>query len=147
MSHVIYTPFKAALLRGEIDFHTGGDDIRVILVMTNTTCDTEEDTDFIDQFTTLDEMDGANYARQALANEVVVEDTTNNRGEFNADDATFASLGNGTRQVQGFVYYKHVTNDTDSVPLCFIDSGGFPLDPNGTDLVAQWNAEGLIQTT
>jgi len=145
MASFVYTIAKVDVLKGTIDFD--GDDIRVAAVMTNTTCDTEEDVALMNGFTTLDEMDGANYARIALLNEVVNTDNTNDRGEFDADNITWSSLGAGTRDVAGLVVYKHVTNDTDSVPICYIDSGGFPFTANGGDLTIQWNAEGILQAT
>ena len=146
MASVIYTHFKAEVMKGNIDLDTGGDDIRVALVMTNTTCDTEEDVTLMNGFTTLDEMDGSGYSRQALANEVVNKDNTNNRGEFDADNTTFSSLGNGTRAVQGALIYKHVTDDTDSIPICFVDFAA-DQNPGGSDFTIQWDAEGILQST
>jgi len=143
MASFIYTHAKAEILKGNIDFDA--DDIRVLLVMSNTTADTEKDVDDIDAFTTLDEMDGANYARKALANEAVTEDEANDRGEFDADDVTWSSLGDGTRQIQAALVYKHVVDDTDSIPIAFIDDSPYPLNPGGADHVIQWNAEGIIQ--
>jgi hypothetical protein len=123
------------------------DDIRVLLVMTNTTADTEEDVDTISAFGTLDEYDGAAYARQQIANQATVEDEANDRGEFDGDDVTFATLGVGTRQCQAALVYHHVTNDADSVPIAYIDQGGFPFDGNGGNVTITWNAEGIIQAT
>ena len=145
MADMVYNYAKAKLLSGDIDLDA--DDIRVLLVMTNSTCDTEDDCDFIDQFTTLDEMDGANYVRKALAGEVVAVDLPNNRGEFDAENVTWTALGVGTRQVLGAVLYKFVTNDADSIPIAYIDSGGFPFDANGGDVTITWNAEGILQAT
>jgi len=142
---LVYTPAKKKLLDGALNL--GSDDIRALLVMTNTTADTDEDAEFIGDIGTLDEMDGANYARQALANEATAADTPNDRATFDADDVTFASLGAGTRQVAGLVLYKHVTNDADSPVIAFIDSGGFPFAANGLDLVVQWNADGILTLT
>ena len=145
MADMVYNYAKAKLLSGDIDLDA--DDIRVLLVMTNSTCDTEDDCDFIDQFTTLDEMDGANYVRKALAGEAVAVDLPNNRGEFDAENVTWTALGVGTRQVLGAVLYKHVTNDADSIPIAYIDSGGFPFDANGGDVTITWNDEGILQAT
>ena len=143
MSDFLYTHAAAEMLKGNIDFD--GDDMRVLLVMTNSTADTEKDVDDIDEFTTLDEMDGTNYVRKALANEAVAEDEANDRGEFDADDVTWTSLGAGTRNVQAAILYKHVTDDTDSIPIAYIDSGGFPFTATGADVTIQWNAEGILQ--
>lgn len=141
----VYTPAKTALLNGNLDF--AANDIRVILVMTNTTADTEQDNQFVSSLTTLDEMDGANYARATLTGEAVNEDAANDRAEFDANDAVFTNLGAGTRNVQGAIVYKHVTNDTDSPLIAFIDTGGFPYTANGATLTISWNAEGILQAT
>lgn len=145
MANFIYNEAKRAIAEGEIDFGAGGSDIRVMLVMTNTTADTEDDVNVLSGFTTLDEMDGASYVRKALANEIVNEDAANNRAEFDADDVTWTGLGAGTRQVQGMIVYKHVGADSSNVPIAWIDTGGFPFTANGGNVTIQWNAEGIIQ--
>lgn len=143
----VYTPAKTAIMKGEIDFQEAGDDIRVALVMSNTTADTEEDAALMNTFADLDEYDGASYARQSLGTQAVNEDLPNDRSEFDAVDSVFSSLGVGARQAVGLVVYKHVTNDADSIPIAFIDTGGFPFDGNGGDVTIQWNAEGILQLT
>ena len=145
MASFVYTPAKTAILNGDIDFAV--DDIRLALVMTNTTADTDQDMANIADITTLDEMDGANYARKSLAGEAVNEDAANNRAEFDATDVTWTALGAGTRQVAGAVLYKHVTNDADAVLIAYIDTGGFPFTANGGDVTVTWNAEGILQAT
>lgn len=143
MSNFVYTPVMAKILQGGIDLEN--DDIRVMLVMSNTTGDTEEDTEFISDLTTLDEMDGANYARTALASEAVTADTANDRGEFDAADITFTSLGAGTRQVVGAVLYKYNASDDAADLIAYIDSGGFPFTASGANVTITWNAEGILQ--
>lgn len=120
-------------------------DVRAILVMTNTTADTEVDSEFISDFTTLDEYDGSGYARVALASEAFAVDLANDRWEFTSAAFTFAALGVGTRQCQGLLLYLHVTNDADSKPLMYIDGTGFPFDGNGEDVILTPNAEGILQ--
>ena len=135
------------------DVHWDTDDIRFIMVMTNTTADTERDKTFIDQFTTLDEFDGGgshppSFAnREALVNQAMAVDEPNDRAEFDADNHPVSSIPAGTRAIQGIIVYFHVTNDAASVPLLWIDSGGFPFTANGGDLVFSWNAEGIGQIT
>jgi hypothetical protein len=146
----VYTPAKAKLLAGDLDFSgTGLQDIRLLAVMTNTTADTDQDVATISAIGTLDEFDGSGYARQALAGETVNQDDPNNRGEFDANDVAFGALGNGTRQIQGFVLYRHITNDADAVPIAFIDNAGssFALNPGGASVTIQWNVEGIVQAT
>lgn len=143
MANFVYTTAKKGLMDGTIDL-TG--DIRVMLCMSNTTADEEEDTTFIDQFTTLDEHDGANYVRKALASGAVTNDDANDRGEFDAADVVWTALGAGTRAAAGLVLYLFVSDDTDSVPIAWIDDGA-PFSPNGGNVTYQWNAEGIIQLT
>lgn len=148
MANIVYDNAKRALLAGEIDLNA--DDIRCLLVMTNTTADTEKAKLTISGFTTLDEMDGSGYSRQALTGEAVAVDGTNNRGEFTASDITFQNVSAGTRSVAGAILYQFITNDTDSVPIAYIDTAGslaFPLSPNGGSIIIAANAEGLIQAT
>lgn len=145
MASLVYTPIKAELLRGDLDLEVH--DIRFLLVMTNTTADTDQDVEFVSGIGTLDEMDGANYVRKALAAEAVSQDDPNNRGEFTSSAVTWTALGNGTRQLEGVLMFRFVTNDADSPNIAFIDPTGWPLNPGGADLTVTPNAEGLLQLT
>lgn len=145
MANFAYTPAKGDILRAGHNFATG--DFRVILVMTNTTADTDQDVEFVGDIGTLDEYDGANYVRKALANEAVTDDAPNNRGEFDADNVVWTALGAGTRQAAGMILYRHVTNDADSPIIGWIDTGGFPFSGNGGDVTVAWNAEGILQAS
>ena len=138
-----YNNAKQQLASGNLNFAT--DDLRVALVMTNTTADTEDDVAFLADFTTLDEFDGTNYVRKTLAGNALAKDATNNRSEFDANDVTWTALGAGTRQASGMILFLQVTNDSDSPAIAFIDDGGFPFTANGGDVTIQWNAEGIVQ--
>ena len=140
MASFVYNEAKRALLAGEFDMDT--DDIRVMLVMSNTTADTEKDVNTISAITTLDECDGTNYARKALANESITEGA--NKAIFDADDVVWTALGTGTRQVQAAIVYKHVTNDADSVPIAYIDGSGFPFNGGDADVTVSWHASNGI---
>ena len=145
MASFVYTNAKRAFLAGELNL--ASNDIRAMLVMANTTADTDKDVATIGAITTLDEMDGAGYARVALTGEAVSADNANDRGEFTADDIVFQNVSAGTRSVAAVVLYKHVTNDTDSIPLAYIDTASgitFPITPNGGDLRFAASAAGLI---
>lgn len=152
MASVFYNEAARAIAAGEIDLNA--DDIRVMLLMTNTTADTENDGIVnIDDFTAVDEMDGANYgAPKELANEAVNKDDANDRAEFDADDLTaggtgWTALGNGTRAVQGALIYKHVDgSDANDLVICFSEFGS-TVNPGGSDFGIQWNAEGIAQLT
>lgn len=151
MANFTYTRALREFALGDV--HLDTDDIRLIPVMTNTTADTEEDKATISAFTTLDEFDGgarplAFASRDALADEAVNEDTANDRAEFDATNFVFSTLANdGSRDIQGIVVYQHKTSDADSVPLFWIDTGGFPFMANGGDLTMNWNAQGIAQFT
>jgi len=145
MASVVYNEFKRANAAGEIDLNA--DDIRAILVMTNTTADTENDAKvYVGDLTTLDESDATGYARQALATEAVNKDDANDRAEFDADDVSFSGMsGDATRDYQGVVLYKHVTNDADSPLVAFIEFDNQPLSKSATTVSVPWNAEGILQ--
>lgn len=124
-----------------------GRDVRAILVMTNTTVDTEVAAgtiSYVGDYTTLDECDGANYSRQSLTSEAAAADDANARAEFDADDVTWTSLGASTRDVQGVLLYEHVTNDADSIPLMFIEFST-NYTPDGSNFQVQWDDEGIAQ--
>jgi hypothetical protein len=147
MANFAYTMFLQDVGRGEFDFQETGDDMRIVLVMTNTTADTDADAEFLGDFVTLDRYDGANYADKALANQLMDADLVNNRGEFTADNIQWAALGAGTRQAQAMLLYKFVTNDAASPNIGFIDTGGFPFSGNGGNVDVTWNAQGILQFT
>ena len=144
MAHKVYPAAIKAMLNGGVDLDTH--DIRVALLMTNTTADT--DTDAIDQisdFGTLDECDATGYARVALTGESVTEDTTNDRAKFDANDSSFTGLsGNATRDIQGALVYKYVdgTNAND-VPLFFIDFTA-DIPKTATQIDLPYNSAGLL---
>lgn len=125
------------------DMDLNADDMRLLLLMTNTTADTDVDLDNTSGYT-LDECDGANYARAALANEAVNIDDANDRAEFDADDVVFTSLGNGTRQLQGALIHEHITNDAGSFPFVWVEFAA-TINPGGSTLTLAWNAEGVAQ--
>lgn len=132
-------------MTGLLDVREAGLDIRTILVMGNSTAGTERDVLNIAAFGTLDESDGANYLRQALANQTSTRVNANDRTEFNHDVIVFANLGAGTRTHIGLIYYHHVTSDADSVPLFWSDEGGFPFVSNGGNVNITPNAAGAAQ--
>lgn len=146
MANFVYTTAKKGLMNGTIDLDT--DDIRALLVLSNSTCDTEEDKTFLDQFTTLDEAQagGGSYARQALTGEAVAADDANDRGEFTSDAITFTAVVEQARDIIGMVLYKFVNDDTDSIPIAFIDDDA-PYNPGGGDVVYTPKAEGWLQLT
>ena len=76
--------------------------IEVALLMTNTTVVTENDgIDDDGDFTTLDEHDGASYARVTLTGKTVTTEDASDRAVLGASSAVFTGIGAGTRQIRG----------------------------------------------
>ena len=146
MSHA-YTPFKTRVANGSVAHASV--DWRAMLVMSDTTADTEVDAQNPGDFTTLDEYNGAGYSRATLTGEAVNEDLSNNRAEFTASPWNFGStVAAGSRQVVGMLVYQHVdgTNAND-LNAYYIDSGGFPFSGAGGPIDVTPNAEGISQIT
>jgi len=145
MASVIYNEALRAIAAGEIDLNA--DDIRVKLLMTNTTADTENDAIVnVADFTTLDLCDATGYADVALANEAVNKDDANDRAEFDADNAVFSGLsGDATRDIQGVLLYKYVDGtDANDLVLAFVDFSS-DIPAAATQVTVPWDSEGIIQ--
>jgi len=143
MPPLAYNIAKLDFMKGDLDLIN--DDIRCALVMANTDADTDVDAEVMDDFASLDEDDATGYARVALASNALVINTVLELVKFEADDTTFSGLGaDATRAVVGAVLLKHITNDTDSVPICFI-----PIAPTmpvfAINIILQWEPAGIIQ--
>jgi len=143
MASLVFNIAKSGLMDGTIDLNSH--DIRCALLMTNTTADTDTDVDTVSAITTLDECNSSGYARVALTGEAVNTDDTNDRAEFDANDVSFTGLGgNASRDIQGVLVYKHVTDDTDSIPICFVDFTA-DIPSTATQIDIPWNSEGILQ--
>lgn len=135
----VYTPALALLSAAALN------DLRMLLVMTNTTADTEVDSENPGDVTTLDEFDGNNYSRATLGSEAVNVDLANNRAEIDFADPTFSTIGNGTRQIQGFIVIQNVDGTAGNDLLKFYQDFSATLNPGGASLTVQIDAEGLVQ--
>jgi hypothetical protein len=140
----IYTPAKQKLAKGDADFDTL--DVRAILVMSNTTADTDQDAANIAAIGTLDEYDGSGYSRPDLGSSTITQDDANNRSEIDYADFTFgATVAAGTRQAVGMIIYVEVGTDSQDWPIAYIDTGGFPFDGSGAPINVAVNTEALLQ--
>lgn len=143
MASVVYQNAIGKMMSGDLDLNAH--DIRVALLMTNTDADTNVDVDLMNAFSSLDECDATGYARVALASESVNIDDTNDRAEFDANDVSFEGLGgDASRDIQGALIYRHVNDDTDSIPIAFIDFTS-DIPSTATQIDIPWDAEGIIQ--
>jgi hypothetical protein len=144
MADFWYTPAKQKLAKADLDFDTA--DLRAKLCMSNTTCDTEQDTALFSGFTTIDSYDGSGYSDLDFAGITVTEDDPNNRSEIHVNAGTFgATVGAGTRQAVGILYYKYVDGAGNDIPVAWKDLT--PFDGNGGAINFTENAEGVLQVT
>lgn len=144
----VYTGAKERFANGGNDWDTH--DIRFLLVMSNSTADTDQDALTLSGIGTLDEYDGSGYTRQALAAESVTRDDANNRAELGGTSpVTFgATVAAGTRQAIGHVIYRHVDGTAaNDQPIAFVDTGGYPVAGGGGAFSITQNAEGHLQLT
>ena len=146
MANAAYNEAKTELLKGTLDFDAP-DDIRVLLLETAGFDATDATIGAVLAGAAV-ELTSTGYSRQALAGEGVTKDDVNDRGEFNADDTTFSSVSrDGSETIVAAIVFKFITNDAASIPIAYIDTGGFPISPNGSNIVITWNAEGILQLT
>lgn len=143
-----YTPAKERLAKGQLDWSSS--DIRVILCMTNTTADTDQDAGTLSAIGTLDEYDGSGYSRHALAAEAVNRDDPNNRAELTGTSPISfgTTVAAGTRSAAGMVVYVHIDGTAaNDQPIAWIDTGGFPVNGAGGAFTSTIDSEGLLQVT
>lgn len=87
-----YNRFLTELLKGLIDLHTAGDTIRVYLVDGYTP---NKDDDVWSDISS-NEIALSGYTVQTAANQVVTQNDTNDRAEFDLDDLDFGAIVSGT---------------------------------------------------
>lgn len=145
MAQFVYTGAKLKIAKADLDFDLA--DMRVKLLMTNTTADTDQDATNIAGITTLDEYNGTGYTELDLASVVVAADNVNDRAEVDYADGTFgATVGAGIRNIQGMLYYVRVDGTAaNDYPVAWVDVT--PFNGNGGAINLTVNAEGLIQIT
>lgn len=120
--------------------------LRAVLLSTNTTADTERDKTVYSGFTTPDEFNGTGYTSggQALANVDVDVNASTHEIEITADASTWSSLAAGTRPIAGALIVEWTGTLAGSKPIAWMDEGGYPFTPSGTDFVITWNAAGVL---
>lgn len=117
MASFAYTNAAKTILAGTTILSS--QDIRCLLVRDGTTADTERDVLTIDDFTTLDEVSGTGYSRKTLASKAVTADNANDLAKFTFDAIEWTGLDAG--EIAAAILYRHVTDDTDSIPLFYLD--------------------------
>lgn len=139
MASAIFNKFKTKLLSlaNSIDFDV--DTIKVMLVTSSYTPDIDAH-DFVDDVT--NQVSGTGYTAggQALANQTVSQDNTDDEGVFDADDTTWTTA---TITARGAVLYKDTGTPSTSPLIGYIDFGSDKVSTGGSFTIT-WNAEGII---
>lgn len=145
MASFWYDQALLKLVKADADFDTL--DVRALLVMTNTTADTERDKSTLSGFTTLDEFNGSGYSRPDLTMVAPAVNLTTHVAWMDAADFTFGTtVGAGTRSVQAMILYNRVDGtNTNDWPIAFVDTGGFPFAPSGGPVNVTVDVAGLLQ--
>ena len=129
MAAVIHKGFYEALLAGDL---AGTPDLRCLLTMSATTCDTEDyGVVVLSDFTDIDEFDGVNYVRLDCASVTVAYDDGDE--ELQIDFTSPASFGDpvapGSDVISGMLVYLYVDGDPDNdIALGWTDQGGFGVN-------------------
>lgn len=142
----IYNEFKETVMEGVFNLATGGDTLKIILVSGHTP---DIDTHDVYADVSADEYgSGSGYTAggETLTSQDVTEDTTNDRGVFDAADVTWSGLG-------------ALSPATPSDAILYDDTPGSPADPlicywelgstatNGGDYTLQFGANGIVLLT
>jgi hypothetical protein len=147
MATLWFQGFYDDLLAGNVS----GADIRSILVMTDTTCDTDETAQVMSDFVDIDECDGVGYAELDHTVSSNAYDGTDDRWEIHVGAGENYDGGGGTisgasRDVQGHVIYRYVDGtDANDVPWLYSDDpSAFPFTPTGGAAGFTQHADALI---
>jgi hypothetical protein len=150
----MYNLAAKELADGSLDFVA--QTIKVMLV--DSTYVANRDHDYVDEAGANDPIDAelsgtgytagwGNSGRKTLviAGGQITEDDANDRAEIDSTtNPTWTGINAGTAAA-AILIREGGSDDTDSLLICYIDSGGFPVVTGGGDLTINWNAEGIIQ--
>lgn len=146
MADRAYTHARGEFARGNIDWVN--DNIDALLVMTNTTIDTEDNgIEVLSDFSSLDEMVATNYARIDVPTRSVVDDFVAQRAKITCGSLIWNSvaphLGTGVRQVQALLIFQNNGGAALDVPIFYIDSFGGSFNPGGNKQTFTIDVSGL----
>lgn len=144
MAQAVYQGFYDDLVAGNV---TASADLRAMLVMSNTTTDTETDAQTLSDFTTQDECDGVGYAQLDLLTITCAYDTATDRLVIDAANGDFdgglGTIAASSRDVTRVLIYRYVDGtDANDVPWASIDIGPYTTAGGAFDVT--WNATGVI---
>lgn len=138
MANGVYNREKRNLANGTSNLAEAGLDLRVMLVNTGYTFN--PDHNFVDNSGAGDPIDQeitvGGYARQALANQTVTQDDTNDFAYLDADDAVFTALASGQTIGGAIVFDNAGGADTARFLIAFYDLTDTAT--NGGNVTIQW---------
>jgi hypothetical protein len=139
-----YNRGKAKIADGTIDWVSAGV-VKVLLLDDDQSYVFDADHNVVDDLTPgTNECSGTGYARKTLSGRTATQDDTNDRSNNDATDMTVYS-GADFGNVQAAVVYWEVTDDSDSILICYLDgSSGWPIATSGSDLTIQFSATGGV---
>lgn len=122
------------------------DDFRLLLVMANSTAPTSFSAEFVADIATLDECNGAGYARTAIAGRTISTDTVNKIVSLLATQTDMPATGAGSRKNIAAIIYQHVGADAANPVFAYLDDAlWFPFDAVGTPIRFAWSALGIVR--
>lgn len=87
------------------------------------------------------ESSGTGYSRQSVPSRTVSRNDTDDRAELDHGDIVYSGADFG--EVGAAVYYRLITDDSDS-PVWFYKDSGLPFQTNGTDFTLSTSSSGLV---
>lgn len=131
MTSALYDPGREGFLLGEIDWDTAS--IKAALVRGAGFTASHK---FVSDFTT---------AGGVLVSSVALASKTGTSGVADAADSTFSAVAAGAALTGLIIYQSSAVGGGADVAataqrlIWFTDTGGFPVTPNGGDLIMQWD--------
>lgn len=144
MANIIYQAGLADLLSNGKTIDAGT--YKVLLERSTSTYSPNKDDDTISGLSGLVECSVTSYARQTIGSPTITKDDTGDKVVIDCADVSFGTLEAG-QTVKAAIVFRHVTNDSDSVPLLYIDTDVNSLLPRalgGGAFTLQISANGLI---
>lgn len=139
---VAYNDLKEQLFKGTHNLAAAGDTIKVTL-HTGYTPDIDAHQVWLDTgVSTTEYGTAAGYTAggKTLANQTVVQDDTNDRALYDADDVTWTALGPLTPAIPDYAIIWNDTPTSPADPLMAYVELGVTSTVNGVDYTLQWSS-------
>jgi hypothetical protein len=134
---MLYNIAKGDVL-ASLDLDT--DDVRLLLV--DDTYVFEPDEEYVTELSSY-EVTGTGYTRKAVGGRSIYKDDAEDEAEWRASKLVWGALDVGT--VGGAVLYKHVTDDTDSPLIAYVQPDGVPYATSGGTVELRWAVDGILR--